>query len=386
MSKQLRYIKHPLLQCMLYIYCVATTFGQQEHSALQLTLPPRIEAIIDVPMRVYFDNIVLTEIPHAYRFEISCPVGVQDDRCWTLSAEKKDVGQHPLEVKVFDSSDSLVASGSSVLRVCDDRAIASAEPMKLLIIGDSLTHASAYPNEIARLLTRSGCPDWRMLGTHRPTSAAEGVCHEGYGGWTWQRFVSHYEPKPDVKQRKHSSPFVYLDQNAKPTLNLPKYFDEACDAERPNYVVIMLGINDCFGANPDEASAIDARIDSMFEHADRLLAAIREAAPKATIGVCLTTPPNNRQEAFSANYGDRYSRWGWKRIQHRLVQRQIEHIEAKSDPQIEIIPTELNLDPTNGYPDNNAVHPNTAGYQQIGATIFTWLACQPGKQSTSRTD
>jgi lysophospholipase L1-like esterase len=40
---------------------------------------------------------------------------------------------------------------------------------------------------------------------------------------------------------------------------------------------------------------------------------------------------------------------------------------------IHVVPTELNLDPVDGYPENNGVHPNVTGYQQIGASFYAWL-------------
>ena len=163
--------------------------------------------------------------------------------------------------------------------------------IRLLIVGDSLTHGTIYANEIARLLSLPGNPDWTMLGTHKPSRAAEGVAHEGYGGWTWSRFASHYEPNPDGTYRKRSSPFVYLGENDKPVLDLNRYFDEECGGERPDFVTILLGINDCFGANPEDVTKMDVSIDSMFSHADTLLAAFRDAAPNAQLGICLTPPP-----------------------------------------------------------------------------------------------
>jgi len=39
----------------------------------------------------------------------------------------------------------------------------------------------------------------------------------------------------------------------------------------------------------------------------------------------------------------------------------------------ERLPAELNLDPVDGYPVNNGVHPNAAGYKQIGDSIYSWL-------------
>ena len=172
---------------------------------------------------------------------------------------------------------------------------------------------------------------------------------------------------------KRSSPFVSLGTDGKPRLDLPRYFDEQCHGQRPDYVTFLLGINDCFHVNPEDPAAIDARIDAMMAHADKLLAAFQQAAPKAELGICLTTPPNSREEGFQANYKGRYHRWGWKRIQHRLIQRQIARYAGREQERLFIVPTELNLDPVDGYPVNNGVHPNELGYRQIGASIYAWL-------------
>ena len=34
---------------------------------------------------------------------------------------------------------------------------------------------------------------------------------------------------------------------------------------------------------------------------------------------------------------------------------------------------DLNLDPVDGYPVDNGVHPNAAGYRQTGASIYAWI-------------
>jgi hypothetical protein len=251
---------------------------------------------------------------------------------------------------------------------------AAGRELKLLIVGDSLTHATAYPNELARLLTDPGKVSWKMLGTHRPANAEQGVAHEGYGGWTWQRFAEHYDPQGDQPGHTRSSPFVFpADGDKKPVLDVGRYFETHCGGERPDTVVFMLGINDCFGAPPDDPKAMDAHIDAVLGHADTLLAAFHKAAPRADLAICLTTPPNVREEAFVANYKGNYHRWGWKRIQHRLVEREIEHFDRRDTKRIFLVPTELDLDPIDGYPENNAVHPSAAGYRQIAGSLYAWL-------------
>ncbi len=360
-----------LIQLVLFLLlAVSPAAAAEKTQSLQLTLPPMFYAVPGVEMSIYFDNIVLTETPEKYRFEVDCEIGTVDQNRWTVTPTDSNVGQYSLSVKVTDADGANLGTANTVLQVSKPDAGASRDTCRLLIIGDSLTNATTYSNEIARLLSTPGNPKWQMLGTHKPKSAAAGVAHEGYGGWTWQRFVSQYEPKPDGTNRKRSSPFVYLGKDGKPGLDLPRYFKEECNDQKPDYVIIMLGINDCFSAKQD---AIDEKIDGMFTQADILIKALQAAAPQAEVGICLTTPGNSRQEAFYANYKDRYSRWGWKKIQHRLVQRQIDKFKGRENENLFIIPTELNLDIEDGYPVNNGVHPNKVGYQQIGASIYAWL-------------
>lgn len=368
------------LWLLISVLAFPTAFADDEvqgESEIKLTLPTTVYAVPGLELSLYFDNIILSQTPEEFQFKVTCDAGLTEATRWTVTPERKEIGRHKLEISVYGKDNQLLAESSTILHVVPDNSGENQkEPVRLLIIGDSLTHATQFPNEIARLLSQPGNPRWEMLGTHKPASAAEGVAHEGYGGWTWQRFVTAYEPNPDGTYRKRSSPFVFPNDKGAPHLDIPRYVEENCDGKAPDYIVILLGINDCFGAPPDDPAGTDLRIDGMFGQADQLLSALRAAAPKAKIGLCLTTPPNSRQEAFQANYKDQYTRWGWKRIQHRLVQRQLEYVAAKQDPQISVVPTELNLDPKDGYPVNNGVHPNEIGYKQIGVTIYSWLKSQ----------
>ncbi len=360
------------------VLCATTCFAEPSAQPLGLTLPPAMYAVPGIEMSLYYDNVVLTETPDVFQFQVICDLGKAEQRRWTVFPIAADVGDHPLTVIVADSTGAELGRAATVLKVVPADA-GTGRSIRLLIVGDSLTHGTIYANEMARLLSLPGNPAWTMLGTHKPPQAAEGVAHEGYGGWTWNRFVSHYEPNPDGTYQKRSSPLVYLGEGEKPVLDIQRYFKEQCGGERPDFITILLGINDCFGADPDDMAKMDATIDAMFSHADTLLAAFRQAAPNAELGICLAPPPNSREEAFVANYQGKYHRWGWKRIQHRLVQRELTHFADRE--KVFIVPIELTLDPVNGYPVNNGVHPNEAGYKQIGASIYAWLKARIEAQS-----
>jgi lysophospholipase L1-like esterase len=360
----------------LFLATGSTSAGATANGSLQLTLPPTWYGVPGVPVSVYYDNVVLTEKPESFKFSVKCDIGKAEARRWAVTPAETDAGDHAFEITVSDSEGKVIGRAKNIFRVAAKSAGAGGK-LRLLIVGDSLTHATIYPNEIARLLSAPGNPPWTMLGTHKPASVAPGVAHEGYGGWTWNTFLTKYDAKTehklDEKGRRNSSPFVYPAADGKPALDIPRYIREECGNEPPDVVTFLLGINDCFHINIEDSKAVESTISTTLDTADKLLSAFHAAAPRAAMAVGLTTPPNSREEGFQANYKGKYTRWGWKRIQHRLVQREIERLTGRERENIFIVPTELNLDPVDGYPVNNGVHPNAAGYQQVGASFYCWI-------------
>ncbi|MBI3881454.1 MAG: SGNH/GDSL hydrolase family protein [Verrucomicrobia bacterium] len=343
------------------------------NAPLRLTLPPTIYAVPGVEMSLYFSNAVLAAATDRLSFSVTCAVGQSDSVRWKLNATAKQVGEHPLTIKVSDQSGRALGQAATKVRVVPADA-GRDQDIALLIVGDSLTAASAYPTEVARLFALPDNPKLQMLGSQKPATTVKGVAHEGYGGWTWRAFNSRFEPTRPMPGKTNSSPFVFATgEKQTPTLDVARFISERCGGRAPDFVAFLLGINDCFRLKADNPPALDAGITDMFKEADKLLAEFRRAAPRAQLGVCFTTPPNDRDVAFVANYQTNYPRWNWRQVQHRLVERQLEHFGGREREKIFIVPTELNLDTFGGYPDNNAVHPNAAGYQQIGASIHSWL-------------
>jgi len=344
--------------------------AEPDPADIRLTLPPTGYAVVGEEMNVYFENVVLAEKPAELRFVVTSPLGQTVDNRWTVTPAADEIGDHAWQVAVYRGDQKLAEEAMtwhvSPAKVTTDREI------KLLIVGDSLTNATVYPKDLAERLTKSGVK-WTMFGTNRPLADKPEVGHEGYGGWTWQRFITLYNPEPWKDGIRNSSPFLFPPAD-KPQLDIARYIKEQCGGTPPDYVIFKLGINDCFGANPNELAKTDQSIDAVEGYANILIDAFRQAAPNAELGICLTTPGNALDAAFEDNYKGAYPRWGWKRIQHRIVERQLARFTGdKADPKIHIIPTELNLDTLDGYPANNSVHPNEAGYRQIAATIHAWL-------------
>ena len=162
-----------------------------------------------------------------------------------MTPADQDAGDHAVRVVVKDASGQTLQQGQMTLRVAP-RTAGAQRSLRLLIVGDSLTHASVYPNEIARLLSEPGNPQWTMLGTHKPPGVKPGVAHEGYGGWRWETFLTKWDPQPagvaaGPLAKKSTSPFLFPDANGKGVFDLPRYFKESCNQQMPD--VVWGGVN-----------------------------------------------------------------------------------------------------------------------------------------------
>jgi len=335
--------------------------------ALQLTLPPYWYAVVGSEMSLYFDNIVLTKRPSDRKFTVTCDVpGKADETHWTLMPAAKDVGEHAITVTVADAAGRELQRATMKLRIAPKNA-GEGTACRIIHVGDSLTANGAYARVVSSLLSETGVKP-TMLGTHVMQGS---VTTEGWGGWSWKSFLSEYVYwNQDGTKTPHQSPFV-VSENGTQKLDVGRYIKETCSNTPPDVCTFLLGINDCAGSTSkkyQDVAAVDARIDSVFADAEKLLKAFHAAAPACALGVAITTPPNGRDEIAQ---GDIH-RWEWKSAQHRLVQREIKQFANREAEGIYLIPTELSIDPIAGYP-NNLYHPNGAGYNQIGDAFYSWI-------------
>ncbi len=354
----------------------------------RITLPHTVYAVPGIASSVYFSNTVLNAPDKPPFFlSASCDIGEKAEGRWNANGAGLQPGTYPLTLTAKDAGGKVLEEKQTLVQVVPADAGKEAN-IALLLVGDSLTFASHYPAELARLFALPGNPKFEMLGSQRHRTLSN-VAFEGFGGWSWNAFNNHFKPGTPLPGKPTQSPFLFSNETPpKPAMDLARYFKEQCGGRVPDFVVFLLGINDCFGLNVANPAALDEGISRMFKEADSLLAEFHKAAPKAELGLCLTTPPNDSDAAFFANYKTKYPRWNWRQVQHRIVERQIQHFENREQERLFVVPTELNLDTAKGYPENNAVHPNVEGYNQIGASIYCWLkarlAARPALKTTSQ--
>lgn len=354
-------------------------------ASIRLAMPPAIYATPGVEANLYVDNVVLVVNAANYVFDVNCEKGIQQSERWTYTPGVDEAGTYPLTLRVLDQSNAVVAEGSSNV------VVSAAAPLKdqavsVLVVGDSLTHASIYTQSLLDFSAQPDTPAITLVGSHAPKEDPANR-HEGYGGWTAAKFATYYADAPrDTPYKVRPSPFMYKNDAGETGLDFARYCADNNGGVAPDLVTIFLGCNDTFGAKDDN---IESTIDDMFTHMDALVAMIHGYSPTTKIGLIAPVPPTSSQDAFGANYKNGQTRWQYRRNQHRVVERMTETYGGREVENISLIPAYVNLDCVRNYPtstgpansrndvevsrQDNSVHPAGTGYLQIGDSVYGWL-------------
>ena len=386
-------MKHKSIFSLTALAC-ACTFAQHtapqrpQDDFLKLQLPECIYAVPGVEVSVYYDNIIMAVNSANYAYKVRCQKGRNDQKRWSYTPKEGEEGTYDWRIQIEDER-GIVSEGSMKLHVAPANA-GEGKSISVLIIGDSLTNACVYPTRVFELFKRPGNPSLKMVGSNGPgyKPQPDGVAHEGWGGWTWERFVT----KADAQKSEPPKPYEIASRfinriDGRPQLDFQNYFKLYNDGRTPDFITFQLGVNDIFGATDENVHAF---IENIFSHADKLIAAARAAAPDAIIGVGLVTPGNKTQDGFGNCFGcHRTTNWQYKKNHHALNKAMLEKFRNHPDKSLFIIPTNVNLDCENNFPtasfnvnfgneakvtrQTNDVHPTTAGYRQIGDTYYAFF-------------
>lgn len=378
----------PELLLAVLVACVVASPALAQND-LRMLMPPRVFAVPGVEMNLYFDNVLLHPNSGALIYDVDCSFGAQQQERWTGVPAAGGAGEHPLTLRILTPEMQVVQEATTTIEVVDPAAGQGGQ-ITMLCVGDSLTAASAITARVVELFAADEAVEATLIGESGP-GGDSGNRHEGYGGWSCATFATNWaaEDYREVggRMRRARSPFLFRDEGQdEPALDFQRYLDANNGGRPPDFITILLGCNDTFSA--DETS-IEERIDVMFGHLDTLLAAFRAAAPDTQIALLTLVPPAASQDAFGQNYGCGQTRWQYRRNQHRVIEREYETYGGREAEGLFLIPAHVNLDTVRGFPRStvppnahasetisrmsNGVHPATAGYYQIGDSIYCWV-------------
>jgi len=357
---------------------------------VRLILPKTIYAVTGVETNIFFDDVILSPNAKDYVFDILCAKGALFDDRWAYTPVAGEAGDFPLTLEVRDKTNAIVASGHATIHV-KASAGALGRPVTLLAVGDSLTEASLYTQYLLELADHGNGPALHLIGSRGPNnSPAHGSNrHEGYSGWTAEAFVTRNGPLSRsgyFKGEETGSPFVYI-EDGKQVLDFGRYCAEFNDHHAPDFVTFALGTNDIFRGTDE---TIDPLIDKILGYFDQLVDMVHTFNPSTKIGILLVIPPSSSQDGFR-HYVDteRQTRWQYRRNQHRLVGRMIQHYDGRENENIYLVPTYLAIDDAHDFvlrpsewsaenPEQinrviDGIHPSPVGYRHMGATIYAWM-------------
>jgi lysophospholipase L1-like esterase len=346
---------------------------QASGGAPSLVLPPTVYFTQGREGAIYFDNL-LPEAASEYLFDVTAgpSTAVQQNERVKLSPSGA-IASTATTIKVYEKRSGVEVATGSTNVVAAALAAGTGSTPKCIFIGDSLTNAAIYTGELLNIAT----PDALKVALYGTRGTGLNL-HEGRGGWTIANYTSNFS------DGSGANPFWNTGTGA---VDFPNYLT-ANAIPVPDWVFVMLGINDVFNAASDVEAVSLAQ--AAFVKLDTLIASIKAAGASVKVAVMTPTPPSAEQDAFGASYGVAQSRWRFKRNVVLWAKELIARYSGQTASRIYIVPTHVNLDTVNNMSraaaapvnsrstvqvarQNNGVHPATEGYNQIADTVWAFL-------------
>ncbi|WP_341356639.1 GDSL-type esterase/lipase family protein [Rossellomorea sp. y25] len=341
----------------------ATSFEEPGYFVKKTSLPPSIQGeiedvIINLPSKLYATvneefNVcisnILKEKQDSYNVNFECSFGKQTKDRFT--GVPTTTGTKSLIIEVYERS-KLVSSKTVSIIVSNPRTT----PIKVLLMGDSTVRSDTNGDGIGeglitqRLISKLGS-NIQLIGTH---GTAPNLW-EGRGGWTAGKYRTgdSYEGVVNPFHNPSTTDFDF------------SYYMSNQGFSGVKVVIIQLGINDTF--SPTSDSSLTTRISEVKGNFDHIINSIKAYDPNIKVALNITIPPNDSQDMFGNAYGVGQAQWRYKYNNHIWVSELIKSYQSNND----LINTHSSIDTKVNISDG--VHPNTAGYNQMGDSVFSYL-------------
>lgn len=325
--------------------------SQENSSGVSINIPSEIYAVVGNEINIYFENPLNVPLKD-YHIDVTCSIGKHLAERWT--ATPTTTGIYPITITVYKNFEPVSQTTSNI--IVKDASVGTGVTKDALIMGDSTVNQDWMILRAKELLTADPLTV-NFLGTRGGYDAKH---HEGRGGWTASMYRTNttYNGAPNPFFNPSTNDFDF------------SYYMTEQGFTGLNYFGFCSGINDTINFKTD-ADLLDA-IPNILTDFDFIINSVHSYDANINVGVFVTIPPNESQDAFGEMYNNGYNQWRYKRNNALWIEKLVEHFDNRQSENIYLIPDNNNIDAVNGFRD--PIHPNEEiGDVQRGNTLYYWF-------------
>ena len=361
---------------------------EQKSRTSEVRLAKRYDLVVGDTFQLFYTGTVKAFNIENEGVRVVCSVGSQMPRYFEYTPTEEDAGKsYKLTITTRRFDGSVISEGETMLHVHPKLTnMTTPSHLNMLIFGDSLTSGGRWPGEGLRRIygtdmsvkpqslgVTNTCTTY---GTKNALINGYSVYHEGYGGWTWDRFLKLDAENPFYNPDNGSVDFKY---------HAAKYNNRGADV-----IAVLLTGN---GAGVAKDFNHQARIDKHMASAATMLRKIHSDFPNAKI-ICLGQLVCNNKGGMGTNYGatgtysDPYATLFYlfdfsKSLEQLVTNEEFSeycyYVDNKAQFDVDYNLPYKN-EPVNSRNDSvtevegtNGLHPTNAGYHQIGDAFYRAL-------------
>jgi lysophospholipase L1-like esterase len=354
----------------------------------EVRLAKQYDLVVGDHFQLFYTGVVKTFNIKNEGIRVVCQVGKQMGRYYEYTPTEADAGKkYVLKIETRRLDGSVISHGETVLAVhpkLTDETTPS--NLNVLIFGDSLTSGGRWAGEGLRRIYGTDSNIFpaplgltntcTTYGTNSANINGYKVYHEGYGGWTWGKFLEMSTTNPFYDETDAEVDFTY---------HAAKYDNPGADV-----VGILLTWN---GGNIWGTFNFSSAINKHMTNATTLLRQIHNDFPNAKIvclGIQISSLNGGTGESYGAtgSYSDMYATafyaFDYNKALEELVTNEefseyCYYVDTKGqfDTEYNMPSKEIDVNDRNGsYSEvvgTNGVHPSNKGYDQIGDAFYRAL-------------
>ncbi len=158
-------------------------------SKVRVFLAKKYDLVVGDTFQLFYKSVIEAPNPYCYSIVVTCEKGKAFPRYYEYTPQEE--GSHKLTVSVYNAERKLLGCAETTLNVVTAKA--PNKPISVLCMGDSLTQGGAWVAEVNRRISQTGgTPEGNGFNGVKFVGSCSklGVSFEGYGGWTWNSYVS----------------------------------------------------------------------------------------------------------------------------------------------------------------------------------------------------